>query len=71
MKERFLKFNRGVARVLLWVLTPLLLTVLWIGVVVACLLPRLFAAELLPPERARGGEPLAWTFHPRTRRRGA
>jgi hypothetical protein len=51
VKERFLRFNRAVARLLLLVLTPLLLTLLWIGVGLACLLPRLFAVDLLPRVR--------------------
>jgi hypothetical protein len=54
-REKFNAFNQRVARVLLAILSPILLTLLWIVLGLSCVIPRLLGTQYLHPFR-RGGE---------------
>ncbi len=60
-KSKFQSFNRGVAWVLVRILSPILLTLLWITIGLSALLPRLFGVEFLLPFCP--GEESHWAEH--------
>lgn len=61
MKETLLKINRGIGWVQVKILSPVLLTVLWLLLGLSCALPRLLGTRFLRPFR-RGGE-THWLEH--------
>jgi hypothetical protein len=56
-----LAVNRGIGWVQVKILTPILLTLLWILIGITCVIPRLLGVRLIQPFR-RGGE-THWTEH--------
>lgn len=48
-KQKFLRFNQALARVLVAILTPILLSILWVAIGVSCIIPRLIGTEFLKP----------------------
>ena len=60
-RKTFHAFNRRVARVLVMILSPLLLTLIWITVGLSCVIPRLLGTPFLIPYRRGGDSP--WLEH--------
>ena len=48
-KQSFLRFNRALGRVIVRILTPILLSILWVAIGISCLIPRLIGTEFLKP----------------------
>lgn len=63
MKQFLIRLNNGIAWLQVRILNPLLLSILWVLIGIACVLPRLFGVELLAEPRRRAES--HWRKHPR------